>query len=173
MRCSVRVYPPQITNCKRLFQASLTIIILLIFSTSVILASGLAVQPATFLFRDIPVGQKIKLPAPLSIHNKDERTNTYTVKALSPSRIGMSWPEGYIEIPKTDWFTFEEKEITVDSGKIGITNMYIEIPAEDAYYNQKWVIAVEVTTKVEPGESISLAVYPRFLIETESRGKIK
>ena len=125
MFCSVGVYPPQITNCKRLFQASLTIIIFLIFSPSVILASGLAVQPATFLFRDIPVGQKIKLPAPLSIHNKDERTNTYKVKALSPSRIGMSWPEGYIEsldehlLPKSLYL----EQLEERSGKNAVKNI--------------------------------------------------
>lgn len=51
--------------------------------------------------------------------------------------------------------------------------MFIEIPGADAYYNQKWVIALGVTTQVKSGESIALAVYPRFLIETESREEIK
>ena len=74
----------------------------------------------------------------------------------------MSRPEGYVEIPNTDWFSFDEKEVTIVGGKMGFTNMYIEIPGEDTYYNQKWVIAVEVTTRVGAGESIALAVYPRF-----------
>jgi len=156
----------------RFFRAPLALLVFLFFSPSDLPASGLAVQPATFLFRDIPIGQKVKLSVPLSIHNKDERIHTYTIKSLAPSRLGMSRPEGYVEIPNTDWFSFDETEVTIAGGKMGSTNMYIEIPGEDTYYNQKWVIAVEVTTRVGTDESIALAVYPRFLIESENRETI-
>ena len=149
------------------------VLLVLLLSPSGLLASGLAVQPATFLFRDVSVGKKVKLSVPLSIHNKDDQSNTYTVKTILPSQIGMSWPDGYIEIPETGWFKFEDnKKITVAGGEIGFTNMYIEIPGKDAYYNQKWVIAIEVKTDVEISETIALAVYPRFLIETESNKSI-
>ncbi|MDI7258434.1 MAG: hypothetical protein QME90_00785 [Thermodesulfobacteriota bacterium] len=153
----------------------LFVVSLLLISSipSPLLALGLTVQPATFLFRDIPIGTKVKLPVPLSIHNKDKQPHTYAVSPYSPSRLGMSWPEGYQEIPDPTWFRFEEKEITIAGGETGFVNMFIEIARSDAYYNQKWVIALRVTTRVESGESIAIAVYPRFLIETENREEIK
>ncbi|MBI5096301.1 MAG: hypothetical protein HZB32_01400, partial [Nitrospirae bacterium] len=153
--------------------AFLAILFLLQVFPSLLLAAGLAVQPATFLFQDVSIGEKIRLSVPLSVHNKDSESHTYVIAPFLPSSIGMAWPDGYTEIPDTTWFAFEKREITVAGGGIGSTVMYIEIPGVDAYYNQKWVIGLGVTTKVESGESISLAVYPRFLIETESREEIK
>lgn len=150
----------------------LTIFSLILSQTSILHASGLSVQPATYLFKDIPVGTRIKLPVPMVIHNRDDRPHTYIITAFKPSEIGMQWPEGYIELPDAVWFSFDEKEVTIAGGGIKSVNMYLHIPGGDAYYNQKWVVAAGVTARVGSGESVVLAVYPRFLIETESRGKI-
>jgi len=46
--------------------------------------------------------------------------------------------------------------------------MYLEIPDDERYRNQHWSVSVAIVGKAEPGETLTLALYPRYEIETAS-----
>jgi hypothetical protein len=117
------------------------------------------------------VGKRIELEVPLSIFNKGEDSQTYKLTTFKPSVLGMTWPEGYQEIPDPSWLFFENEEVTVAGHSMSSVRMFLKLPNEDSHYNQHWAVGIGVTSKTGPGQAINLAVYPRFMIETQSNPK--
>lgn len=106
----------------------------------------------------------------LTIENKDSSPHTYIISTLKPSETGnKKWLKGYTEIPDPSWFWVENNEVLVEAQSKAEVKMYLKIPVEDKYYNQRWTVSLEVKGKSEPGRALSLAVYPRYQIETESK----
>lgn len=130
---------------------------------------GLSVMPATYLFSDLPLGERIELKIPLKIKNMSDEPQTYILSTYRAEELKRKPVEGYQEIPHPDWVEFEENEIVVEPNQISSVKMYIKVPNEERYYNQHWQIDLGVTMKPRSGERLALAAYPRYFIETESR----
>jgi len=139
---------------------------------------GLSVQPGGLLIQYIKLGEKYdlheKTGISLIIENKDERAHTYRIFAGKPSVLGnKKWLQGYSQIPDPSWFWFERNEVTIEAQSKEEIKMYLKIPQEEQYLNQHWTIALGVAGKPEAGAMLSLAVYPRYQIETVSEAEIK
>jgi len=139
---------------------------------------GLSVQPGGLLIQYIKLGETYdlheKTGISLIIENKDAKAHTYRVIAGKPSKLGSKkWLQGYSEIPDASWFWFEKNEVTVEAQSKEEVEMYLKIPQEDQYFNQHWTITIGVAGKPGAGEVLSLAVYPRYQIETVSEADIK
>ena len=134
---------------------------------------GLSVEPGGMLIQGVEPGQVYDLEEKtgilLTIHNRDRSDHTYMLATFRPSDVGnRRLPPGYSDIVDPAWFWFETPEVRVPANSSGQVRMYLEIPDDDRYRNQHWSVSVGVAGKAEPGETLTLAVYPRFEIETAS-----
>ncbi|MFC1708839.1 hypothetical protein ACFL2J_02090 [Candidatus Omnitrophota bacterium] len=139
---------------------------------------GLSVQPGGILIQHVKLGETYDLyeksGIALIIENKDIRPHTYILTTFKPSQVGnKKWLKGYSEIPESGWFWFEKDEVRVEPQSRQEVKMYLKIPQEDKYYNQHWTVSLGVAGKPETGETLTLAVYPRYQIETEGRAGLK
>lgn len=139
---------------------------------------GLSVQPGGLLIQYVKLGQTYDLyeksGIALIIENKDDKPHTYILTTSKPSEVGnKKWLKGYLEIPDHSWFWFEKNEVTVEAQSKQEVKMFLKIPQEERYYNQHWAVSLGITGKPEKGEMLTLAVYPRYQIETESKVGLK
>ncbi len=135
------------------------------------LTVGLAVEPGGLLLQDISLGELYDLAEKtdifLTIHNRDRNDHTYIVSSYRPSEVGnRRLPAGYADIVDPSWLWFEQSEVRVPAQSFGKVRMFLRLPEDERYRNQHWSVSVGVAGKPEPGETLTLAVYPRFEIET-------
>lgn len=151
----------------------------LLLSASIGFCAGLSVAPGGLLIEKVPLDSLYDIEKftgiKLSIVNNDSFQNTYNIRAVKPSDIGIKWLKGYTEIPVPQCFTFEKNEVTVKGKSTETIKMYLKIPYSEKYYNQKWALGISVESVPQKGSGfgISLAVYPCFYIETEDKQGIK
>ena len=136
-------------------------------------AASLKVSPGSFIIHDVVPGKAYDLYKEtglrLTIHNDNDVSHTYLLSAHRPSGRLVT---GYLKIPDAGWCRFEKSEITVEAGGKGYGNLYLQIPDEEKYYNQHWVVNLNVAGKPGPG-GIALAVNVRTKIETKSKADVK
>ncbi|OGV62673.1 MAG: hypothetical protein A2283_04405 [Lentisphaerae bacterium RIFOXYA12_FULL_48_11] len=138
---------------------------------------GLSVEPGWLLIRNVPVGQLYDMEHQtktlFKIHNGSDKPRRYRLKADRPDKVGVKVLRGYASIPDPAWFWFEKNEVLVQANGTEEINMFVRIPDEEKYCNQKWALGIDVEGKPEAGEGLVLAVSPVFYIETESRAELK
>jgi len=139
-------------------------------------AIGLSVEPGGLLIQGVEPGQVYDLEEKtgilLTIHNRDRSDHTYMLATFRPSEVGnRRLPLGYEDIGDPAWFWFEQSEVRVPGQESAQVRMYLRVPDDDRYWNQHWSVSVGVAGKAEPGETLTLAVYPRFEIETAAAGR--
>lgn len=132
-------------------------------------ALGLRVGPSELFLKNVPVGALYDFQEEqgvlLKIYNDSEESQIYAISSLKPSEIN-NVPEGYTDIPDANWLYFEINEIEVEANGIGEVKMYLEIPDDEEYYDQLWVVSIRVKSLPRMGQGISLACHPRIKIET-------
>lgn len=139
---------------------------------------GLSVQPGGLLIQNVKLGENYDLHQKsgiaLIIENKDAQAHTYILTTAKPSQVGnKKWLKGYLEMPEPSWFWFEKNEVTVEAQSKKEVKMFLKIPEEEKYYNQHWTVSLGISGKPEAGQMLTLAVYPRYQLETESKIGLK
>ena len=135
-------------------------------------ANVMKVEPASLLIQNVVLGEVYDLHKisgiSLKIHNQEGRSHNYLLSSHKPSSVGNhKWSKGYAEIPDPDWFWFEKEEVRVEANSMEEVKMFFRIPREERYFNQHWVVTLEVKTKPEQGTLLGLAIYPQMQIETQ------
>ena len=151
---------------KSLFFCSIILFLLVLVGQNT-LAAGLSVNMGIELLQQIPLGEEYLIRPTLVIHNKSNRASTFVLSAVKPS-TGLGTTKGYFDLPQTDWISFEKEQIKIPPNSKDSLRVYLNIPKGDKYYNQHWSVYISVAAK-PGGGNISLACYPKILIETESR----
>ena len=140
-------------------------------------AIGLSVEPGGLLIQNVPVGQLYDMDywmkMRFKIANDSGMPRKYALRVDKPSRVGVKLLKGYTEIPNPDWFWFEKNEVFVAAGGTAEVKMFLRIPNEDKYANQRWAVAVDVEARPEAEEKLVLALSPVFYIETEAKATPK
>lgn len=137
---------------------------------------GLRLSPPTFLLNEFPIGREIDFEKDygqvLKITNGNPQTITYHLAAMLPSRVNTK-ATGFFDLPDSAWVHFDRDTITLTPQQTGQVRMYLKIPDEDRYRNQKylWVVNVE-PVETGKGGMISLAVMGLFRVETESKAGV-
>lgn len=164
--------------------ARIIFVFLLLFLFSFCICEGtaqkresLSVEPGWLLIQKVPIGQLYDIDyvrkIRLRIYNGSDKPRRYSIKVDKPIKVGAKVLKGYTQIPDPSWFWFEENEVLVAADSIEEIKMFLRIPNEEKYYNQKWAVGIDVERKPEPGERLVLAVSGVFYIETESRSEVK
>lgn len=133
---------------------------------------GLSVEPGGILIQRVkpgePYGLADKGGVALKISNRDVKPRTFRLSSHQPSQVGNGkWLAGYEEIPDPSWFWFDRQELTVEPESDGYAQMFVKIPDDARYRNQRWSVSIGVNGVAQPGEMLALAAYPRYQIETE------
>lgn len=137
---------------------------------------GLAVQPGGLLIQNVTPGELYDIEKltgiALTIFNRDDREHTYALSTHRPSEIGNRHvPAGYTDIVDPSWLWFQMTEVRVPAqGEVKV-RMYLKIPNEQRYWGQHWSVSIGVGGKPGPGETLALAVHPRFEIEIAEPAK--
>lgn len=137
-------------------------------------SASLKVSPARFIVHDVEPGRLYDIyketGLSLTIYNDDDVSRTWVLSTHRPSERGH-WEKGYAEIPDARWCWFDKDEIAVEPKSKANANLYLQIPEEEQYYNQHWVVTLNIGGKASGG--ISLAVDIRVQIETKSKVELK
>ena len=141
-------------------------------------AAGMAVSPSGFLVGDVQPGKIYDIyevsQVGLTVYNKNDMPKTYLLSTHRPSTVGTRrWEKGYLEIPNSEWCWFGKEELTVAAKGNGFAKIYLKVPNDEKYYNQHWVVTLDIREKPKAGFGISLAVNVRLQIETESRADME
>ena len=107
------------------------------------------------------------------IYNDSDKARRYTLKVDKAVKVGVNVLKGYSDIPNPSWFWFENNEVLVPANSAKEIRMFLRIPSEEKYCNQKWAVGIDVEGKPEAEERLVLAVSPVFYIETETRAEVK
>jgi len=145
----------------------LIILILSLIAVSDALATGMSVNMGIELLQQVPPGESYLLNPVLIIYNKSDKASTFVLSAVKPS-TGLGTTLGYFDLPELNWITFEKNQIKIPPNGNDSVRVYLSIPKEDKYYNQHWSVYISVAAGAGGG-NISLACYPKILIETENK----
>jgi len=132
---------------------------------------GLAVEPGGLLIQGVEPGELYDLEQTtgilLTIRNRDRADHTYLLSTHRPSEVGnRRLPPGYSDVVDPSWLSFEQPEVRVPAQGSSRVRMYLEIPDNERYRNQHWSVSIGVAGRPERGETLTLAVYPRYEVET-------
>lgn len=159
---------------KKIYYLILTLI-LLWASSGRLEAASLKVGPAGFIIHNIVPGRTYDVyketGLQLTIYNDSAEAKTYLLSAHRPSESGK-WEKGYLEIPDPKWCWFDNDEIKVEANSKAYAGFHLKIPDEERYYNQRWVVTLNIAGKPGPG-GIGVAINVRAQIETQSRADLK
>jgi len=138
-------------------------------------AASLRVGPARFIIHNVQPGVRYDVyketKLRLTVSNDDEVDRTWSLSTHRPSEKGK-WETGYAEIPSATWCWFDKDELVVPAGERAYAHLFLEIPDEERYYNQQWVVTLSVGGKTtRPG--LSLAADIRVQIETKASGAVR
>lgn len=139
----------------------------------VVLAAEINVLPGRLLITDVPVGKLYEVSVPLTIVNHGKEEQSYSLSTTKLSAIGAEPEIGYVELPDERWFNFATETITIKPSDLGQVKMYINIPNNEKYYNQHWVVGLRVAANSGTQSLIRLALYPIYRIETEAKAGIR
>lgn len=137
-------------------------------------AASLKVAPARFIVHNVAPGKLYDIYREtglrLTIFNDDDVSRTWLVSAYRPSERG-SWEKGYAEIPDAKWCWFDNNEVTVEPNGKAYAQLFLNVPEDEKYFNQHWVVTLGVDGK--PGRGgIALAADVRVQIETKSKADV-
>jgi len=137
---------------------------------------GLVVRPGGLLIQDVVPGEtydlKAKAGVALTIFNREEREHTYALSTRRPTEMGnRALPPGYADLPDPSWVAFDKDEVSVPARSSAEIGIRVTIPADERYFNQHWSVVVVIASKAKPGSMVSLAVLPRFEIETAAAAR--
>ena len=138
---------------------------------------GLSVEPGGLLIQKVPIGQlydmEYWIKMRFKVYNDSDKPRRYSLKVDKPVKVGVNVLKGYTGIPNPSWFWFEKNEVLVPANSVEEIKMFLRVPNEEKYCNQKWALGIDVEGKPEAEERLVLAVSPVFYIETESRAEVK
>ena len=139
-----------------------------------LMAYNLKIEPELFHFSEVKVGKKFQLRQPLFIYNESDEAATFTLDIVKPSAINIDWIKGYEEIPDTSWFGFESQKVKIPARSTVNILLHVDIPKQEKYYNQHYVLSLAVRQELESGQVTSKRfMYPLVYIETEFRKWVK
>ncbi|OGV62674.1 MAG: hypothetical protein A2283_04410 [Lentisphaerae bacterium RIFOXYA12_FULL_48_11] len=160
---------------KKIYYLILTLILLTACSGR-LEAASLKVSPAGFIIHNIVPGRTYDVykesGLQLTIYNDSAADKTYLLSAHRPSE-GGTWEKGYLEIPDPKWCWFDRNEIKVEANSKAYVRFHLKVPDEERYYNQHWVVTLNIAGKPGPGGGVGVAINVRAQIETQSRAALK
>ncbi|MDO9028215.1 MAG: hypothetical protein Q7U68_05070, partial [Candidatus Roizmanbacteria bacterium] len=138
---------------------------------------GLSVEPGGLLIQKVPIGQLYDMDywikMRFKVYNNSDKARRYMLKVDKAVKVGVKVLKGYSDIPNPSWFWFEKNELLVPANGAEEIKMFLRIPDEEKYCNQKWAVGIDVEGRPEAEERLVLAVSPVFYIETENRAEVK
>jgi len=162
-------------NMKKTYYPILTLILLTACS-GLLDAASMKVSPAGFIIHNIVPGKTYDVyketGLQLAIYNDGTEAKTYLLSSHLPSE-GGKWEKGYLEIPDPKWCWFEQDEIIVEANSNAYARFHLKIPDEERYFNQHWVVTLNITGKPGSGGGMGVAINVRAQIETQDRSDIK
>ncbi|MBF0452479.1 MAG: hypothetical protein HQK75_17380 [Candidatus Magnetomorum sp.] len=135
-------------------------------NTRISFAQGLSISPSTHHFKDVPVGKKYTFPVPISVKNPSDQLTSYTIRIMTPSQVGLSLDDGFLDIPSKKWVSFEKKHIATNPHETVSIKMFIEIPNKKEWLNKNWEFLVSVEEHFKPSSIFNIVSDAKILITT-------
>ena len=146
---------------------------LIIFLGLISYAAGIKVAPGAFCVQNVSIGKDLDLGLDLVVTNNSAQEQVFSVNPIKPSQAKREWIKGYGEIPEAGWFYFEKNKIKVGPHGEGKLRMRLKVPGEERYFNQHWMVYVDISSEIKKGEMLGVSIKPNYMIETVSKENIK
>jgi hypothetical protein len=138
---------------------------------------GLSVMPGEMVVQNIVPGEPFdlgeKADIGLIVRNQSDKTRSYKIAVTQPSELRLKNVKGYSVLPDLSWLQLEKDTVEVGPFSQGTVKMVIYVPDDPRYFNQKWAVALSVTSVPKANEKINLRVTPVYYIETVSNTEIE
>ena len=144
-----------------------------VFLLTPVYSYSLKVKPDTIQYVEVPVGKRFQFRAPVQIYNEKDEAATFIMDVIKPSTIKSTWLKGYQEIPETTWYSFEDIHVKIPGHSVANVLMYINVPKNQTYYNQHWVVTLSIREKTSNGRGSARYAYPQVYLETEMKKWLK
>ena len=135
---------------------------------------GLKASPAEFVLHDVVPGKFYNLYKEVNIrikiYNEDDVSHKYFIRTYKPKKVAKL-TKGYDEIPVEGWLKFDKYEIEIPPHRVGYVYPFLYIPEDEKYFNQHWCAMIGIIG--QPSSGVSLGVYLRVRIETQSKKRVK
>lgn len=151
----------------------LTLTVGLVLIKPALSEAGIRVSPGAFCLQDAAVGKDLDLDIDMVVTNKSDEEKTFVIRPLPESEAKKKWIKGYTYIPDPNWLYFETNQLKIGPEQEAKIGMHLNVPDKAKYYNQHWIVYVEVTTKAEKGQMFKAAIAPNYMFETEANEDVK
>lgn len=135
-------------------------------------AASMKVGPARFIIHNVVPGRAYDVyketGLQLTIYNDSATDKMYLLSTHRPSE-GGTWEKGYQEIPDPKWCWFDNDTIEVGANSNASARFHVMIPGEGRYYNQHWVVTLNIAGKPRSGGGLGVAINVRAQIETQAK----
>ena len=137
------------------------LIITVLIITGGLYAQGIDINYSYWTFNDIPLGQRVKLEPSVKIKNTGMLEREYEFSVFTGNiDYYSSFPSlRYVDLPEP---------IRIMPGEEYEIDIYLELPYVPSNFNQHWVLYLEVNSKANDWEPVSLSGIVKMLIETEA-----
>ena len=136
-------------------------------------AMGLETNPSQIDVTDVPLGRRVAVsklteqPVYLEIKNKSDADYDYVIRILYTAETAVPLPEGYVDIPDTNWIMPEEKEVRIEANQTKQVELFIFIPNKKAFAGKKYQAIINVRSKKNnPQDLFILACQLRITLQT-------
>jgi hypothetical protein len=98
---------------------------------------------------------------PLSVVNRGEDTVTVRICALIPDSVELR--QGAEPIPSADWVCLERDSLVLAPGKMGVSDVFLDIPNYDGLAGRKFQVMLWSRTIPGPGVLIACGLKSRII----------
>ncbi|MBN2057272.1 MAG: hypothetical protein JW782_00550 [Candidatus Saganbacteria bacterium] len=131
--------------------------------------AGIRVAPGAFCMQDAQPGDDVDLGIDLVVYNDSPEEVEFTLNPIRASRAKRTWLHGYADIPNPEWLYFSKDKIKVAAYGEGRTRIHLNIPDNEMYYNQHWMVYVNVAGAPKNSQLFNIAIKPNYMIETKAK----
>jgi hypothetical protein len=128
-------------------------------------AGGLSTNLGEAVIAGLEKGEKYSLKdlanIPLSVVNRGEDTVTIRICALIPDSVELR--QGAEPIPSADWVCLERDSLVLAPGKMGVSDVFLDIPNYDGLAGRKFQVMLWSRTIPGPGVLIACGLKSRII----------
>jgi len=128
-------------------------------------AGGLSTNLGEVVIAGLEKGEKYSLKdlanIPLSVVNRGEDTVTVRICALIPDSVELR--QGAEPIPSADWVCLERDSLVLAPGKMGVSDVFLDIPNYDGLAGRKFQVMLWSRTIPGPGVLIACGLKSRII----------
>jgi len=129
------------------------------------------VSPGAFCAQNVEPGKDIDTGTDVTINNDTDKDREFSIEVVPARKTSTESLKGYSPMPDTAWLSLEKTQVMVPAHGEAKSRLFIHIPDEERYYNQKWAVSCLIQYIGQKG-LFQEAIQTLYLFETKSKAPV-